>query len=337
VRQGLLPVLGVSAPVESGTRPKSEEAYDLFLRSIAVPHDVVPNREAIAMLERSVGIDSSFAPAWVALGLRYYYDGTYAGGGEEVLQRSKAAYERALALDPNLVEATSQLIIIRLERGQPGTAYEEAQSLVKNHADSAQAHFLLSFVLRYAGLLEDSERECDRALALDPGNYLFRSCFWAFTQIGKADRAKDYVRLDAGSEWAAYAMFSILLREGKLAEAREAVQRVTANPRYHRDLMEACLQLRPASELDGIAQRAESGVGTPGDPEPLYFQGSVLAFCGQNEHAVRLLKGAIEANYCAYSALQSDPLLAKLRATPDFGQLLLEAKACQQRFLGQQN
>lgn len=52
---------------------------------------------------------------------------------------------------------------------------------------------------------------------------------------------------------------------------------------------------------------------------------------------MRLLKGAIEANYCAYSALQSDPLLAKLRATPDFGQLLLEAKACQQRFLGQQN
>jgi hypothetical protein len=57
---------------EAGTRPKSEEAYDLYLRSIAVPRDVAPNKGAIAMLERAVAIDPSYAPAWEALGLRYY-------------------------------------------------------------------------------------------------------------------------------------------------------------------------------------------------------------------------------------------------------------------------
>jgi eukaryotic-like serine/threonine-protein kinase len=333
VRQGLLPVLGASAPSESGTRPRNEEAYDLYLRSIALPHDAGPNREAIAMLERSVGIDASFAPAWEALGLRYYFDGTYANGGEEMLQRANVANERALALDPNLISAASQLIIERLERGKPGKAYGEAQSIVKSHPESAQAHFLYSFVLRYAGLLEESTRECDRALALDPGNYRFRSCFWAFAQLGKADRAKDYARLDAGSEWSPYATASILMREGKLAEAREAVQRMPTNPRYHRDLLEVCLQIRPASEMDRIAHEAESSLGTPGDPEPLYFQGAVLAFCGQKEHAVRLLTGAIVGNYCAYTALQTDPLLATLRASPEFTQLLSDAKQCQSDFL----
>src|SRR5438477_3839350 len=69
VRQGLVPALGVgSAVTELGTRPKSEEAYDLYLRSIAVPHDVTPNKDAISMLERAVGIDPSYAPAWEALG-----------------------------------------------------------------------------------------------------------------------------------------------------------------------------------------------------------------------------------------------------------------------------
>ena len=76
IRQGLLPVLGGSlASGQTGTRPKSEEAYDLYLRSIAVPHDVAPNKDAIAMLERAVDIDSSYAPAWEALGDRYYFDG----------------------------------------------------------------------------------------------------------------------------------------------------------------------------------------------------------------------------------------------------------------------
>ena len=103
-------------------------------------------------------------------------------------------------------------------------------------------------------MLERSANECDTALALDPQNYTFRSCAWAFMEQGKTQRALDYVRLDAGSEWAAYVLPSILLREGKVAEAREAVKHMPSNPRYHRTLWEGILQLRPSSELDHIAQ-----------------------------------------------------------------------------------
>src|SRR5262249_933640 len=63
VRQGLIPTLGASnAAGESGTRPTNEEAYDLFLRSVALAHDGEQNREAIRMLERSVGLDPAYAP-----------------------------------------------------------------------------------------------------------------------------------------------------------------------------------------------------------------------------------------------------------------------------------
>ena len=82
--------------------------------------------------------------------------------------------------------------------------------------------FHLSYVLRYAGMLEESARECDAGLALDPGNYQFRSCSWGFMELGKIGRRKDFIRLDAGSEWAFNSEFSFLLREGKMEEAREA-------------------------------------------------------------------------------------------------------------------
>jgi len=337
VREGLLPVLGVAKPVETGSTPRNEVAYDLYLRGIALPHDAGPNREAIGILQHSVAIDSSFAPAWEALGLRYYYNGTFANGGPQQLQLSATAYERALALDPNLIRAAGQLIIMSLERGSPGMAYEKARSMVTSHPQSAEAHFLMSFVSRYAGLLEESIRECDSAIALDSGNSRFRSCVWAFLELGKTGRARDYINLDAGSEWAPYAMAVLLLREGKVVEAQETVKIIPAIPRYHRDLLEACLQLRPATELDRIAGEAESTLGTPGDPEPLYYQGAVLSFCGQKEHAVKLLHGAILGNYCAYTALQTDPLLAKLRSTSEFSELLSAAKECQKKFLsGQQ-
>ena len=336
VRSGLLPALGTGKEyLETSTPPKNQEAYDLYLRSVAVPHDEKPNKEAIAMLERAVGMESTYAPAWQALGIRYYYDSQYSSGGEQAFQKSNADYERALALDPNLVFAAGQLITNRVERGELAKAYQEARVLVKQRPESAQAHFTMGYVDRYAGMLEDSTRECETALRLDPGNYFFRSCAWAFLYMGKMQRAWDFVHLDTGSEWANWVAPSILLREGKMSEARAAVTKVLPSPRYHRDLLEAVVGIRPPGELDRMAREATTLVAAGEDPETSYQQGAELAIAGKKDGALHLLRMAIEQNYCAYSALENDPALDKIRATPEFAELLKAARFCQEPLLAQ--
>jgi TolB-like protein len=158
MQHGLLPILGGGGGSvdASASRPKNQQAYDFYLRSVAQPHDPGPNKEAIRMLEWAVGIDPSYAPAWEALGQRYYFDSTFGGGGEEMFQKSNAAYERAVSLDPNRIMAASSLITNRVERGDLGRAYDAATDLVRRRPQSADAHFALSYVLRYAGLLEQS-------------------------------------------------------------------------------------------------------------------------------------------------------------------------------------
>jgi TolB-like protein len=104
IRQGLLPALGAPGGfLDTGTRPKNAEAYDLYLHSLALPHDPGPNKDAIAVLEHVVEVDPTYAPAWEQLGLRCYYDADYSDGGEPMFQRSNKAYERAMALDPNRI------------------------------------------------------------------------------------------------------------------------------------------------------------------------------------------------------------------------------------------
>jgi eukaryotic-like serine/threonine-protein kinase len=334
LRQGLLPVLNAAAGfLETGTHPKNQEAYDLYLRSVPIPHDAVPNKQAITLLERAVGMDPTYAPAWEGLGLRYYYDADYSTGGEAAFQKSNSCYERALALDPNRMFAASQLITNRTERGELRKAYEEAQALVKRRTESAQAHFAMAYVYRYAGLLEKSAIECNKSLQLDPGNYQFRSCAWAFMELGDTSRAMDFIRLDMGSEWAAYVTPSLLLRENKVSEAREAVKHMPTTPRYHRDLLEACLGLKPASELDRIAQEDETAPPKDFDPEAWYYQGAILGFCGKNQAALHMLGAAVAQNYCAHSNLLSDPLLAKLRSDPAFNKVLTASSECQEAML----
>jgi eukaryotic-like serine/threonine-protein kinase len=331
MRQGLLPALGAAGDfLETGSRPKNAEAYDLYLHSLALPHDAGPNKDAIAVLEHVVQVDPTYAPAWEQLGLRSYYDADYSDGGETMFQRSNEAYERAVSMDPNRVVAAGQLIANRVERGELGKAYQAAQALVKRRPESAQAHFVMGYVYRYGGMLEESTSECNTALAIDPGNYAYRSCAWAFMELGKTQRADDFVRLDAGSEWAAYVMPSLLLREGKVAEAREAVKSMPTSPKYHRDLLESCLQLRPASDLDRLAQDAETSLPTDPDSETWYYQGSIFAFCGKKQAALHMFQSAIAQNYCSRSNLLSDPLLAKLRTETGFNNLLSAATDCQQ-------
>jgi TolB-like protein len=334
VRQGLVPALGGGgSSAEAKTHPKNEEAYDLYLRSVSLPHDGVPNREAISMLERTVGLDSTYAPAWRALGERYYYDSHYWEGGEAMFQRSTAAYERALALDPDFSDAAGQLITNRVERGELGKAYKDAKALVERHPENATAHFALSYVLRYGGVLPEAAKECDFAVSLDPGNYQFRSCSLVFDLMGNTERGMEFLRLDQGSQWALVNLPLHFARAGKPEEARENATKIPGGNAPDTALLMACLGQSPPADVDNYARASTPrSLGDP-DPENRYWDATLMASCGQKDIAIRLLKSAIEGHYCAYTALQNDPLLVTLRGTPEFGQLLSAARQCQSNFL----
>jgi len=335
VRQGLVPALGAGEnSAEAGTRPKNEEAYDLYLRSVSLPHDAAPNKEAIAMLERSVGLDATYAPAWRALGERYYYDSHYSNGGDAMFQRSTAAQERALALDPDYSDAAGMLITNRVETGDLAKAYKDAKALVARHPENAMAHFALSYVLRYGGMIEEAAQECDKAVALDPGNYQFRSCSIVFDEMGNSERAMDFLRLDPGSAWVLINLPPHFARVGKTGEARESAEKVSGKDPSS-GVMVACFGKSSAADLDQQVRLVTPGYLADPDPENRYWDATLMAACGKQDLAVRLLKSAIAGRYCAYNALQTDPLLASLRGTPDFAPLLSAAKECQDQFLSE--
>jgi serine/threonine protein kinase/TolB-like protein len=332
VRQGLLPALGATAST-TAILPRNAEAYDLYLRSAAVPHDPAPNKEAISMLERSVGLDPGYPPAWDELGVRYYFDSQYGGGGEDVFKRAVAAFTRAVALDPNYVTAVGNLVRARVELGDLNGAYADAEALVQRRPDNAQAHFTLAYVQRFAGLLDEATRQCDVALGLDPGNYFFRSCAFGFMEMGATRRARHYVDLDGNSQWAANVLPMVLLRDGTIDEARQAARRMSDDSTWFGGLLQTCLTPDSGAELDRRAQQQAPAMLALRNPEFRYLQGTIMAFCGEREIAAELLKSAITQNYCATAALDRDPLLAKLRFYPDFESLRMASRECQKKFL----
>jgi hypothetical protein len=93
--------------------------------------------------------------------------------------------------------------------------------------------------------------------------------------------------------------------------------------------MDACTAAQKPADFAKIVRDTESSVMIELDPEAWYHIGALMAACGQKEPAMRLLKAAVQQNYCSYSALLDDPLLKGLRKETSFNEVLTAASNCQ--------
>lgn len=328
VRTGLLPRLHVAAEPIEASRPKNDEAYALFLRATAMPNDPEPNRQAIPLLERAVQLDPAYAPAWSLLAERYYFDFQYGHGGNAQRDKSKSASERAIALDPDLAAARRGLIVLQTESGDLQAAYLQARDLLRRRPDSGEAHFTMSYVFRYAGLLDDSERECESAYSIDPTYTTFRSCAFTFMYANNDARAQEFLNIDRNSEWSRRGRATLLTRRGRLAEA---VQNAPSAARF--DLVRAVIAHKPPAEIDLLVAAIKQNSVAITDGEPAYGSAEVFAVLGRPHDALEMLQLAVERNFCSYPALDLSPAFDSIRSTPEFQQIRRSAMQCHQRFL----
>ena len=333
VRTQMVPALGLAAAGGAASRPRSPEGYNLFLRAVSMSRDAKPNLEAVGMLERAVALDPDFAPAWSELSSRYLTDSDFGSGGAASFEKAEAAARRATAADPNLSEALDNLILLHAEAGELNQAFDEAARLLKLRPDRAISHFDMSYVYRYAGLLEESGRECDQALQIDSANRDLRSCSFVFQQLGRYDRAEDFMRLDPDTDWFRFNQAMILVFRGKTADGVQALQSLPQNTDSQLAIRAAILQRPPSAELDTLEGLEEKQLVGIRDPEIKYGVGRDLAYVGRMHSAIRYLRLASEQNYCAYPRMDVDPLLPEFRKLPEYSAVRAEGQACQQRFL----
>jgi DNA-binding winged helix-turn-helix (wHTH) protein/TolB-like protein len=331
-RGKLASALGITNFVaEIAPPPANKEAYELYLRSIALDWDPIPNKQGIDLLRRAVVLDPSYPPAWGSLSLRYYRDSRFGGGGPEMLQLSDAAAERQFALDPGSPDPVAELTIHRTERGELVKAHQQALELVRRRPDNANNHHVLSYVLRYGGSLEEAGRECD-TMALLASKIVWGSCSTTFMELGNYQRAKDFIRKDLSSEWSKAHAVEVLLREGKTEEAIKIGPPQIPHWDSYKMLL-ACARHEPEPQIKSLA----AGVEIDDDPEVNYFFAAHLAYCGQTIESLRLLRLAIDGNYCSFPAMDLDPFFAKIRTAPGFAKVRAAAIACHENFVAERD
>lgn len=327
-RGKLANALGVSGfAADTPPRTTNEEAYELYLKSIALNWDNKTDYQAIDLLRRAVLLDPNFAPAWGMLALRYYGAARFGGGGPEMMALSDAASEKQLALNPDSLDPIAEMTIHRTERGDLVKAHQIALELVRRKPDDPNLHHVLSYVLRYGGSLDDAGRECEIVVLLAT-KVVWGSCSTTFMELGNYDRAKFFIRKDLSSEWSKSRALEVLLREGRTADALRIPAPEIPHWGSYKMLL-ACARGASSTEIQSLVSKVE----VDDDPEVDYMFAGHLAYCGQTAAALRMLKTAIDRHYCSFPTVDKDPFFYKLRTNFQFQKLRLAGQACHNDFV----
>ena len=298
-------------------------------RSQDPAYDIEHNKQAIALLEKSVALDPGYAPAWVALGSRYYTEADAVAGGDAVLQKCIAALERARQLDPNLLSAATWSIGLGSRvNGGLESSFAQLQELARKRPRRAELHLLHSQLLRTIGALDRAAEECEISHRLDPD--LVADC--AVPYIYLNDLARAHIELDrAPGEFSSFLLGHVLLREGKVEQALPKLKILPAGSNY--EVVRTCW---PNSSTPGcdrtIAQSLSQFLQLP-DPDAWYFGAALFAWLDKKEAALHLLEADAKRNFCVYPAVDHDPMFDKIRQSPEFQSVRQSAIACQQRFV----
>jgi serine/threonine-protein kinase len=210
------------------------EAYELYLKGRFAWNQRTGSslREAVRYLEQAVARDSSFSHAWAALAEAYLLEVPYAGGSPaEGWRNAQTAARRALALDSTSAEAYTALAYGNTIYGWNWAEAEEnfQRAIAADPAYPTGHHWYGDF-LAGRGRLDESLREMERALRLDPlSRQISAERGWVLYLMGRTDEAEAQMRrtldLDPNYAQAHFRLGLVRIQQHRYPEAIAELKR----------------------------------------------------------------------------------------------------------------
>lgn len=320
-------------------KPASPLAYEYYLRGVDL-YALSDFPAAIAMLEKSVSIDPTYAPTWAHLGKAYTTSATLRLGGREQYDKAQAAYEKAMALNPDLVEPRIYMANMLTDTGRVEQAVpllREALANNANNANNAELHWELGYAYRFAGMLPESVAEGERARQIDPEVKINSSAMNAYLYVGEYGKFLDSLP----NQDTAYVLFYRGLAEfyeNRLQDAAEEFNRAyvlqpSLLPAKVGKALSESIAGRHESALQMLRQTQdemeERGVS---DGESMYKVAEAYAILGDKHAALHALSHTVEGGFFCDVCFETDPLLASIRSEGEFQRLVEEARHRHEEF-----
>ncbi|HTF72026.1 MAG TPA: winged helix-turn-helix domain-containing protein [Edaphobacter sp.] len=326
--QGLELTLTGSEAGKLRTNPNvSPAAYEYYLRGV----DLYAKGDfplAIKMLEKSTDLAPQFASAWANLGRTYTANASFQVGGRNHYDKAEAAFARALSLQPDEIDARIYMANMFTDTGRVEKAVPLLREALKSNPNHAEVHWELGYAYRFAGMLQESVAECERARQIDPGVKLNSSALNTYLYLGEYDR---FLRSLPRTDDVALIVFYRGLGEYYEGNARAAQADFDHSFAMDSSMLQAIVGKAISlgiqhdnSAAAAMLQKLEAKINDRGmvDPEAMYKIAQAYAKIGDRKSAIRWLRRSIEDGFFSYPYFATDPLLIPIRNESEYPLLI---------------
>jgi len=312
-------------------KPIDPLAYEYYLRGVDLyARDMFP--VAVKMLEKSAEIEPSYPLTWAYLGRSYNASASFEFGGREHYRKAQAAFEKALALQPALIDARIYLANFFTDTGRAEQAVPLLREALKTNPDRAEVHWELGYAYRFGGMLKESLAECGQARELDPLVKLNNSALNAYLYMGRYDEfLQSLPRTSETAFIVFYRGFGEYHKKDWEAAARDFDRAFELDPSLLQAQVGKALSFAIAKQRTKglqILHEAEDRIKERDvrDSEAIYKIAQAYGVLGDRASATRVLRYSIEHGFFAYPYFTADPLLSSLRNEPEFARLMKMAE-----------
>jgi serine/threonine protein kinase/TolB-like protein len=317
-------------------KPIDPVAYENYLRGV----DFYSSNDFVAsagMLEKSVAIEPDYAPAWAHLGRAYETTASLQLGGREEYDKAQAAYEKALALNPEMVEARVYMANLLTDTGKVEQAVPLLRAALQDGPNNAEVHWELGYAYRFAGMLQESVEEGERARQNNPEVKINSSAMNGYLYLGQYDKFLRTLPANNSAYVLFYRGFAEYYLNQKAEAARDFEGAYTLDPSLLPakigKVLNDSMQGRRAAGLQLLRETEremeERGVG---DAEGMYKVSQAYAVLGDTTASLHMLMHTIEGGFFCSPCFETDPLLESIRKEPEFQRLVGEARERHEQF-----
>jgi serine/threonine protein kinase/tetratricopeptide (TPR) repeat protein len=320
------------------TPTENAEAYESYLKGrtllykfITQTLDIDDLETALGLFARAAELDPNFALAHSGLGvchLNYVLKGMR---GIEYYAKAKEAFDRALAIDPKLVEPRVRLVYIDLIEGRSEVARQEIRRLLRRAPNEPSVHSAAAYVYRLSGQFERALEEWDRLLKISPTDVVFASYNRARIYIYQRDYARAEAEIAKGFAFEPHhpmlRAYSAVIDyyKGEIEKATLVLEDVLEkNPDLHsQKIFLAYCYLARGERARALGLIDDQVIATArADQDIAYRLATIYALDLQADEALDWLERAISMGNENYPWMATSPNWDALRDDPRFKSIL---------------
>ena len=295
---------------------------------------------ATMLFERVTVKEPEFASGWSGLGIAQLQYARHGFAGQAHLMQARRAFDRALSIDSDSIEANLYRVYMLLTRGDKESARYGIANLLSQADNDWNVHLVAGITLRLDGMYDEALAQFSRALKLNPGSaaILYNHRARVYHYQNQLDVADDELAKGLALEprhpllrtSAAYQH----MRQGNLRSAIDILEEVIhddSSMRIAVPTLALCYVQAGERSLAATLLRDDTLAAAEADSEMAYRLASYFAVEGDAGEALHWLRRAIYLGNENYPWFQKNPVWNNLHTNADFSRILVDLKKTYRR------